>query len=432
MIRRWSSTTTRVASSPHASGGPLLTTVTMGSLSSTAAGRSGRPRTVRPPPKSPIRSWPSSPLNPGAAGGRTPRRSSPRARAATPTFSMRATRGSTPVPWREGRPERGVYQGPPTSTPIASSTPRAVPSTPTRSWRGGWRRRVCPRIETSLSSPTATAGSRPRFRSLPCTGSVTSDWPTTTARGTSGVSGRICPRSVEQRDQRAESDFGVRISGGMKKFNVHSSRARNVISWVLSLLMILAGAALIASFFLAGRLDSTATNSDNPGGFNVPKLETTNGENTSSTGPSDKTLELTVPSMARIENDEVPYTAGNDEEALKTHAAIHLEGTGFPWDNEANVYIAGHRLGYPNTESWLTFWDLSDVVGGDKIYVTDANGTEYTYNVFKTFVVSPSDTQVTDTMPGKNILTLQSCTLPDYGERLIVQAELIDTSEKAA
>jgi sortase A len=233
-------------------------------------------------------------------------------------------------------------------------------------------------------------------------------------------------------NERAGSDFGVRISGGMKKYNVHSSRARNVISWVLSLIMIVAGAALIASFFLAGRLDSTATNSDNPGGFNVPKLETTNDENTSSTGPSDKTLELTVPTMARIEDDEVPYTAGNDEEALKTHAAIHLEGTGFPWDNEANVYIAGHRLGYPNTESWLTFWDLSNVVGGDKIYVTDANGTEYTYNVFKTFVVSPSNLRVTETLPGKNILTLQSCTLPDYGKRLIVQAELTDTSEKAA
>src|SRR5215210_4960688 len=218
----------------------------------------------------------------------------------------------------------------------------------------------------------------------------------------------------------------------MKKYNVHWSRARTALSWVLSLAMIVAGVALIASFFWAGRLDSTATNSDDPGGFNVPKLETTKDENTSSTGPEDKTLELTVPAMARIENDDIPYTSGTDEEALKTHAAIHLEGTGFPWDRTANVYIAGHRLGYPNTESWLTFWDLSNVVGGDKIYVTDANGTEYTYNVFKTFVVRPSDTQVTDTMPGKNILTLQSCTLPDYGERLIVQAKLTETSEKAA
>jgi sortase A len=219
----------------------------------------------------------------------------------------------------------------------------------------------------------------------------------------------------------------------MKKYNVNSSRARSVVSWVLSLLMIAAGVALIASFFLAGRLDSTATNSNDPGGFNVPKLETAPGENTtSSTGPRDKTLELTVPAMSRIENDDIPYAAGTDEEALKTHAAIHLQGTGFPWDDEANVYIAGHRLGYPNTQSWLTFWDLNEVAVGDKIYVTDANGTKYTYTVFKTFIVNPSDTHVTETEPGKNILTLQTCTLPDYKQRLIVQSELTDTQTKPA
>jgi sortase A len=218
----------------------------------------------------------------------------------------------------------------------------------------------------------------------------------------------------------------------MKKYNVNRSRVRSVISWVLSLLMIAAGVALIASFFLAGRLDSTATNSDNPGGFNVPKLESAPDENTSSTGPENKTLELTVPAMSRIENDAIPYTTGTDEEALKTHAAIHLEGTGFPWDDEANVYIAGHRLGYPNTESWLTFWDLNDVSDGDEIFVTDTNGTKYTYKVFKTFIVSPSDTHVTATEPGKNILTLQTCTLPDYKQRLIVQGELTDTQTKSA
>ena len=218
----------------------------------------------------------------------------------------------------------------------------------------------------------------------------------------------------------------------MKKYSDDRSRARSVISWALSLLMIAAGVALIASFFLAGRLDSTATNSDNPGGFNVPKLDTRPNENTSSTGPKDKTLELTVPAMSRIENDDIPYTTGTDEEALKTHAAIHLEGTGFPWDDEANVYIAGHRLGYPNTESWLTFWDLNKVSDGDEIYVKDANGTKYTYKVFKTFIVSPSDTHVTATESGKNILTLQTCTLPDYKQRLVVQGELTNTQTKSA
>ncbi|QIN85519.1 sortase (plasmid) [Rubrobacter tropicus] len=193
--------------------------------------------------------------------------------------------------------------------------------------------------------------------------------------------------------------------------------------------MVLAGVALIASFFLAGRLDSTATNSEDPGGFNVPRLETTTGggEETSQAGPQDTTLKLTVPSMSRIEDDEIPSTDGGDEASLKKYAAIHLEGTGFPWQEEANVYIAGHRLGYPNTESWLTFWDMNKVGVGDEIFVTDSDGTEYTYKVFKELTVGPSDTSVTSTEPGKNILTLQTCTLPDYSKRLIVQAELVQT-----
>ncbi len=212
----------------------------------------------------------------------------------------------------------------------------------------------------------------------------------------------------------------------MKKYNVKRPRTRNIISWILSLAMIGAGVALIGSFFLAGT-NITATNSADPGGFNVPKLEPAQDAGPV-LGPEDKTLKLTVPAMSRIEDDEIPNTTGTDEEALKTHAAIHLEGTGFPWQQEANVYIAGHRLGYPNTESFLTFWDLDNGEKGDKVYVTDADGTEYTYEVFKEVTVSPSDLSVTDTVPGKNMVTLQTCTLPDYSQRLIVQAELIETS----
>jgi sortase A len=212
----------------------------------------------------------------------------------------------------------------------------------------------------------------------------------------------------------------------MKKYDVKRSRSRNIISWVLSLTMIAAGVALIASFFLAGT-QSTATNSSDPGGFNVPKLEPAQ-DGGAIAGPEDKTLRLTIPAMDKIEDDEIPNTTGTDEEALKTHAAIHLEGTGFPWQEEANVYIAGHRLGYPNTESFLTFWDLNNLKDGDKVFITDAAGTEYTYEVFKEVTVSPADLSVTDAVLGKNILTLQTCTLPDYSQRLIVQAELIKTA----
>jgi sortase A len=208
------------------------------------------------------------------------------------------------------------------------------------------------------------------------------------------------------------------------------SRTRNVVSWVLSLLMIAAGAALIASFFLAGSLTSSATNSSNPGGFNVPRLDA--GDDAQQSGPKDRTLKLTVPKMAQLQEDTVPTVSGTNMQALSDHAAIHLAGTGFPWDGEANVYMAGHRLGYPRTDSFLAFFDLNKLEQGDEIYVTDAEGTRYTYEVFKEFTVSPTELSVTDPVPGKNMLTLQTCTLPDYSQRLIVQAELTDTTEKAA
>jgi sortase A len=208
------------------------------------------------------------------------------------------------------------------------------------------------------------------------------------------------------------------------------SRTTNVISWVLSLIMIVAGAGLIATFFLAGSLNSAATNSSDPGGFNVPRLDTDDGAAPS--GPKDKSLKLTIPEMNQIRDDTIPTVSGTDMQTLGDHAAIHLAGTGFPWEDEANVYMAGHRLGYPRTDSFLAFFDLNKLEQGDEIYVSDANGTKYTYKVFKEFTVSPTDLSVTDTVPDKNVLTLQTCTLPDYSQRLIVQAELIDTTRTDA
>jgi sortase A len=213
------------------------------------------------------------------------------------------------------------------------------------------------------------------------------------------------------------------------------SRIKNLASWALSVAMIAAGAALIASFYFASNLESIASNGAGSGGFNVPSLDT-GAEDPATTGPKDKTLKLTVPAMSQLEEDTVPTVPGNDAQALKSalgdHAAVHLAGTGFPWDEEANVYMAGHRLGYPKTNSFLAFFDLNELEQGDEIYVTDANGTRYTYEVFKEFIVSPTDLSVTNPVPGKNILTLQTCTLPDYSQRLIVHAELTNTTEKAA
>ncbi len=104
--------------------------------------------------------------------------------------------------------------------------------------------------------------------------------------------------------------------------------------------------------------------------------------------------------------------------------ALHVRGTGFPWQRGANVYIAGHRVGFPGTKSDRVFWDLNGLREGDEIFLTDANGRRYTYKVFRKFVVAPDAYRVTEPVAGKSVVSLQTCTLPDYSKRLVVQGEL--------
>jgi sortase A len=199
-------------------------------------------------------------------------------------------------------------------------------------------------------------------------------------------------------------------------------RVKDVILSLVSLALVGAGATLIVAFFVGSgaREGDPSKESQN---FNAPVLE---GENTqapgSVRGPEDKTLVLTVPQM-EIFDALVPDTTGDDEEMLRDYAAIHLNSTGFPWEAGANVYIAGHRLGYPNTPSFLAFYDLDKLEKGDEVIVADADGGVYTYEVFRKNFVGPTDLSVTEPVPGKDIVTLQSCTLPDYSQRLVVQAE---------
>ena len=140
--------------------------------------------------------------------------------------------------------------------------------------------------------------------------------------------------------------------------------------------------------------------------------------------PEDKTLRLTIPKMAEIDNDEIPTGRGTNEDLFRNYAAVHLQGTGFPWQEEANVFIAGHRLGFPNTASDRAFYDLNKLQNGDQVILEDANGKRYEYEVFDQLVVEPKDVYVLEPQEGKNIVSLQTCTLPDYSKRLIVRAEL--------
>jgi sortase A len=145
--------------------------------------------------------------------------------------------------------------------------------------------------------------------------------------------------------------------------------------------------------------------------------------------PSDDMMMLTVPKMEMIKDDEIPTGLGTDETLFHDYAGVHIEHTGFPWEEEANVYIAGHRLGFPDTNSHLAFWDLNKLQDGDEFYITDSEGRKYNYTVFNKFVATPENLSVLAPVEGKNIVTLQTCTLPDYTNRLLVRGELQGITE---
>ena len=144
--------------------------------------------------------------------------------------------------------------------------------------------------------------------------------------------------------------------------------------------------------------------------------------------PKDRALTLTVPGMKRVKDVPVYGGPAQDETALH-NGTLHVNDTGFPWEREANVYIAGHRLGYPRTESFLVFCDLNELRKGRRGLLEDSEGTRYVYRVFDRRIVGPDDVSVKEPIEGKNIVSLQTCTLPDYKDRLVVQAELVKTAK---
>ncbi len=140
--------------------------------------------------------------------------------------------------------------------------------------------------------------------------------------------------------------------------------------------------------------------------------------------PKSKELQLTIPGMKRVDNVPVYDAPESGYDKALHDGVVHVKGTGLPWQKGANVYIAGHRVGYPGTKSNLVFWDLNTLQKGDEIFLTDSDGTRYTYKVFEKRVISPDDVSILRPTKGKNIVSLQTCTLPDYSHRLIVRGEL--------
>ena len=121
--------------------------------------------------------------------------------------------------------------------------------------------------------------------------------------------------------------------------------------------------------------------------------------------PEDPTMYLTVPALG-INN--VPVINEDSEAALEA-GTQHVTSSGFPWQEGANTYIAGHRLGYPGTASDHIFYNLPLLGAGDEVTLSDSNGRVYNYQVSEVLEVTPSDTWVMSPVANRDIVSLQTC-----------------------
>ena len=142
------------------------------------------------------------------------------------------------------------------------------------------------------------------------------------------------------------------------------------------------------------------------------------------TGDYDRVLNLAGDGvMGSVEIPEIsvylPIYHGTSEEALRRGVG-HLEQTALPIGGEGRrPVLSGHR-GLPEA---MLFTDLDKLKPGDVFYIHVLDQT-LAYRVYGTEVVDPDQLDAVRAIPGRDIVTLLTCT--PYGvntQRLLVNAE---------
>ncbi len=138
-----------------------------------------------------------------------------------------------------------------------------------------------------------------------------------------------------------------------------------------------------------------------------------------SDGPGDVMARLTIPSI----DADLPIFHGTSEEIL-ARGVGHLEGTALPVGGQgSHSVLTGHR-GLPSAEM---FTRLDEVGEGDTFSV-ETFGETLTYEVIRTQVVEPQETESLYPEAGRDLVTLVTCTpLGLNTHRILVTAERTTT-----
>ncbi len=139
--------------------------------------------------------------------------------------------------------------------------------------------------------------------------------------------------------------------------------------------------------------------------------------------PRDTRLLLSVP---RLGIEDAAVGDSPDQSYLDREGIMHLSGTGFPYERGSNTYIVGHAADYDASRVPNVFSNLKGLQQGDTISLRDTLGRTYKYRAYQYFIVNPTDVWITEPVPGKEIISLQTCyPAPSFEKRLIIRAERV-------
>lgn len=118
---------------------------------------------------------------------------------------------------------------------------------------------------------------------------------------------------------------------------------------------------------------------------------------------------------------KLPMFAGTNEKVLQKGVG-HLEGTSLPVGGENTHSVLTAHRGLPTAS---LFTDLDQLVEGDVFYVDTIQGT-LAYQVVMVEVIEPTDFSLLEVVSGEDLITLLTCTpYMINSHRLIVRGERI-------
>jgi sortase A len=159
-------------------------------------------------------------------------------------------------------------------------------------------------------------------------------------------------------------------------------------------------------------------------GENSPELEPPpEAPKPADQGDATGVMTLSVPKLGL---KDVALPTGSTQAELDREGVLRLRGSGLPWQEGSNTFIAGHALGFPRTRVPYAFYELGEMMPGDEILIEGADGKRYTFRMYDRLTVEPDDFWVTYPVEGKTVVSLQTCTpVPSFENRLVVRGELV-------